>query len=290
MDGRPESQREGNGRGATRGESRSLAVREMAWVALLGRWIEFAKASVALPDDGDEGRWKRSVTPFIELQATVWALRELAELAEEDRPVARDRAEVTVRRANATLSGVWGSHPMPGSILELIEDAEVALRTAIYAGLQEIIWEGEGAYEVPPLPGVVDDDDEAPRGTLALMPPGSLAMPGEPIGWFTERPAVELPGCVTRPARAATQVYREIDEAGQFVRDVVAPLEGDIPAGLPMLVAHSIAGLAVRRPRHAPETHRSEWLALQRGGMAGRSTIPVVRWGDEPDANAEVGA
>ncbi len=281
MDLPPDDHAEADPRRAARDAGRSLAVREMAWAALLGRWIEFAKASVSLPDDGAGGRWKRSVVPFIELQATVWALRELTELAEEDRPVARDRAEITVRRANAALSTVWGSHPMPGSILELIDDATVALREAIYAGLREIVWEGEGPYEVPEVAGV-DDGDEPPVGTLALMPPGSLAMPGEPIGWFTERPAISLPGCVTRPAPAATQVYREIDDDGRFVRDVVAPLEGDIPAGLPMLVARSIAGVRVRRPTHT----RAEWLALQRGAIDawgdGRTTIPVV-WIERSD-------
>jgi hypothetical protein len=276
MGSTPDDRSEGDAGRDAHTEGRSLAVREMAWAALLGRWIEFAKASVSLPDDGTGGRWKRSVVPFIELQATVWALRELSEIGEDDRSVARDRAELTVRKANAALSEVWGSHPMPGSILELIDDATVALREAIYAGLREIVWEGEGPYEVPEVPGV-DDGDAAPCGTLALMPPGSLAMPGEPIGWFTERPALALPGCVTRASRGATQVYREIDDAGRFVRDVVAPLEGDIPVGLPMLVARSIAGVAVRRPTHT----RAEWFALQRGAIDawgdGRTTIPVIR-------------
>lgn len=242
-------------------------MRELAWAALLGRWIEFAKASVALPDDGEGGRWKRSVVPFIELQATVWALRELDQIDPRDRSVARDRAEATVRRANATLTSVWGRHPMPGGILELQDDATVALREAIYAGLVEIVWEGEGTYEVPQV-------DTGPAvGTLALMPPGSLAMPNEPIGWFTERDPVTLPGCAHRPAARPTQVYRELDDAGRFVRDVIAPLEGDIPPGLPMLVAISIAGTPVRGFAHPAE----EWRELQRGAMDGRSAIPVER-------------
>lgn len=246
---------------------RSLAVREMAWAALLGRWVEFAKSSVAFPEDGDGGRWKRSVVPFIELQATVWALRELDQIDAPDRPVARDRAETLVRRASAALREVWGRHPMPAAILELQDDVTVALRESLYAELVELVWEGSGAYEVPAV--------EAGElvGTLAIMPPGSLAMPGEPIAWFTEREPIALPGCAARRAKRATQVYRELDGTGRFVRDLVAPLEGDIPPGLPMLVALSIDGTPVRGFTH----NAAEWLALQHGAMGGRATIPVER-------------
>lgn len=246
---------------------RSLDVRGMAWAALLGRWVEFAQASVSFPDDGPGGRWKRSVAPFIEVQAIIWALRELDRLPVPDRPVARDRAEVQVRRAAARLDEAWRGEPMPEAILELLDDATVALREAIYAGLVELVWPGPGVLDMPDL------DCGELRGTLAVMPPGSPAMPGEPVAWFAEREPLAIHGCDARPARRPMQVYREIDGAGRAVRDVVAPLEGDIPPGLPMLVALSIAGTPVGRFLHPAET----WRAMQRAALAGRETIPVVR-------------
>jgi hypothetical protein len=247
------------------GGGRSLAVRELAWAALLGRWIEFAKASVALPADGDGPAWKRSTAPFIELQAIVWALRELAELPVADRPAARDRAEVQVRRASAALDAIWRGVPMPSTILELLDDATIGLREALYAGLTELLWTGPGLYVVPAV------DVGEPRGTLALMPPGSLAMPGEPVAWFTERDPVVLNGCIARAAERPRQVYRQLDDRGHFIRDVVAPLEGDIPPGLPMLVAISLDGTPIGRFPFEPE----EWQRMQRVALGESVLIPV---------------
>lgn len=254
------------------GGGRTLAVRELAWAALLGRWIEFAKASVALPTSGDGARWRASIAPFIELQAIVWALRELAEIPVADRPFARDRAEMQVRRAGTHLDEAWRGVPMPTAMLELLDDATIALRESIYAGLVELIWPGPGVLEVPIV------ETGSVEGTLALMPPGSLAMPGEPVAWFTERDAVVVPGCVARPAKRPTQVYRSLDARGRFVRDTVAPLEHDTPSGLPMLVAISIAGTAIGRFTHDV----GEWLQLQRQAMGDRQAIDVV-WVAEAD-------
>ncbi len=243
-----------------------LAVGALAWAGLLGRWLDFAKASVALPDDGDGGRWKRSVVPFIEMQATIWALRELETLDVADRPFARDRAERMVRSASAALGRAWGDVPMPPELVELQNDATIALREALYAGLVELVWPGPGPFVVPAI-------DVGPlRGTLALMPPGSLAMPGEPVAWFSERDPVAIEGCDARVAKRARQVYRELDERGRIMRDVIAPLEGALQPGLPMLVALSIDGAAVGRFLHPAE----EWLAMQRRALDGRSVIPVV--------------
>lgn len=254
---------------------RTLAVRELAWAALLGRWIDFAKSSVALPTDGDGGRWRASIVPFIELQAIVWALGELHEIPSADRAVARDRAEVQVRKASAALGSAWRGVPMPEAILELLDDATIALRESIYAGLVELLWPGPGAFEVPEVAlGELS-------GTLAIMPPGSLAMPGEPVAWFTEREAIAIPSCIARPAKRARQVYRELSPDGRFVRDVVAPLEWEIPAGLPMLVAISIAGTPVGRFT----TDAATWRELQRGALAGREVVPVEFV--DPDAGGD---
>ncbi|MDZ4755666.1 MAG: hypothetical protein SGJ11_14360 [Phycisphaerae bacterium] len=250
----------------TDSDQRALAVRELAWAALLGRWIEFAQASVAFPDDDQGGRWKRSVMPFIELQATIWALRELGEIDPRDRPFSRDRADVMVRRASAALSRVWGDVPMPPELAALQDDATVALREAMFAGLVELVWPGPGVLDMPAV------EVGAPAGTLALMPPGSLVMPGEPVGWFTEREPIVVEGCVARSVPRPRQVYRQLDAAGFVARDVIAPLEGDIPPGLPMLTPLSIGGERVGRFRIA----EAEWRAMQRHAFGTRSVIPVV--------------
>ena len=39
------------------------------WVALLAKWTELARASVALPEEGEAGRWCASLAPIINLQA-----------------------------------------------------------------------------------------------------------------------------------------------------------------------------------------------------------------------------
>ncbi len=247
-------------------EPRSLPVREMTWLSLLGKWVDFAKASRALPGFGEAGRWKEAVPAIIELQATIWALRDLAAIPPADRAFARDRAEVLLRRSSGVIDEVWAGEPLPAEIIEMEADAIVALREALYAGLVELVWPGPGPYEVPAV-------DLGPvEGTLAVMPPGSLAMPDEPIAWFTERDPISIPGCVARPAARPRQVYRELDIEGRFVADLVAPLEGDLPPGLPMLVPISLAGAPIGRFMH----EREEWLALQRGAFAGRETIPVL--------------
>jgi hypothetical protein len=265
-----------------RAPERSLAVRDLVWTGLLARWIDFAKASTILPDHAEDDtdlrpRWKRSVVPIIELQATIRALGELDEVPVADRPRARDLAEVVVRRAAGALDEAWSGVPLPDHLLELLDDANLALRAAIYAGIEEIVWPGPGRFIVPAF-----DVGSELVGTLAVMPPGTIALPGEPISWWTERerptaPAEALAGCIVRRAEAGPlQVYREVDPHGRFVRDVVAPLEGELPAGLPLLVALSIDGSAAGRFLHPSD----QWLAMQERAFAGRATIPVVYRGD----------
>jgi len=252
----------------SRGESRSAP---LAWAALLARWVEVAKASRRLPDDGDGGRWKRSVAPVIELEATILALGDLASLPASHRAAARDLAEVSVRRAAEALHAAWGDAPMPGELLALEDQAIVALRNALYAGLEELFWPGPGMLEIPEF----ELGSEPYRGTLAVMPPGSLAAPGEPVAWFAEREPPAVPGCERRPAAVPRQVYRGLDEKGRFTEDLVAPLEDDLPPGFPMLVPISLGGTAIG----GFPMPREEWLAMQRMAMGGRETLTVRVWG-----------
>lgn len=101
----------------------------LTWTALLGRWIEFAKASVAIPKDADGENWRKSVPAVINLQAVTFALAELGELAVEDRPVALDRAEVLIDDNTGKLAAIWGTG-LPESLLEINADAQKALTMA----------------------------------------------------------------------------------------------------------------------------------------------------------------
>ena len=101
----------------------------LTWTALLGRWIEFAQASVALPKDAEGERWRDSVPAVINLQAVTFALADVGELVAEDRPVALDRAAVMIDENSGKLAAIWGKG-LPESLREINEDARKALSMA----------------------------------------------------------------------------------------------------------------------------------------------------------------
>ncbi len=101
----------------------------LTWTALLGRWIEFAQASMALPADGQGERWRESVSCVINLQAVTFALADLHTLSVVDRPVALDRAEVLIDDNERKLGAIWAEE-LPGSLLEIIGDAHGSLTLA----------------------------------------------------------------------------------------------------------------------------------------------------------------
>lgn len=252
----------------------------LAWTALVARWVEVARASRAIPPEFAQLR--DSIPHLIAIEATTAALAELARIPEVDRPHARAVAEVTVRRAAAELDRLWRGEEWPQEITDACEAAERALQRAVYAGLDAIVVTGERAFEVPELDFGVDVDDPSTlRGTLAAMPPGSLAMPGEPICWwsgrtapkFTEPMGAPLPREVVLVRNAAPiQVYRGLDERGRFTSDTLAPISADLLPGLPMLVPILLDGTPVGRFLHG----RDAWRAMQRAAMDGRDTIPVA--------------
>jgi hypothetical protein len=106
------------------------AQRHLTWATLLARWTDFARASVALPTDGEGGRWRASVAPIIGLQAVTFALGESGLLPPDERAVALDRGALLVARYAAELAAAWGSCPLPGEVVALVEDARSALEAA----------------------------------------------------------------------------------------------------------------------------------------------------------------
>ena len=243
----------------------------IAWIALVARWTELARASRAIP--AENTRLRDSVAPLIAIEANSAALGQLARVPEDERAHARDLAEISIRGAAAELDRLWRGEEWPEEFLAACESAERALRHAIYAGLEELVVIGDGALEVPDLGLGLDGSGPVQRGTLAAMPPGSLAMPGEPVAWWCGRPA---PGATharleLRTAREPRQVYRELDDRGRFVRDRVRSIEDDLCAGLPMLTPLLLDGNRIGRFLHAP----ADWLAMQRRALDGRASIPV---------------
>lgn len=259
----------------------------IAWIALVARWTELARASRAIPVT--ESRLRNSIAHLIAIEATTAALGELTSLAEIDRPHARALAEVSIRRAAGELDRLWRGEEWPIELHEACEAAERALRRAIYAGLEALVVVGREAVVVPNLAlGFEEHDPSTHLGTLAAMPPGSIAMPGEPICWWCGRAAplctedstsadASLPSGLARIARAEPlQVYRGLDERGRFTTDTLAPITDELLPGLPMLVPLLLDGVRIGRflqPRDA-------WLAMQRAALADRSLIPVATASD----------
>jgi hypothetical protein len=252
----------------------------LAWSALLARWVEVARASRAIP--AADARLRDSIPPLIAIEATTAALGELVRVPEADRAHARALAEVSIRRAAGELDRLWRGIEWPDELHAACAAAERALRLALYTGLEELVVDdspaaAREAFVVPDLGLGFDHADPATHaGTLAAMPPGSLAMPGEPVAWWCGRAAPaaasRLPaGLLRHRASLPRQIYRQLDESGRFTEDLVADIESDVAAGLPMLTPLVVDGHAVGRFLREGDA----WLAMQRAALGDRAAIPV---------------
>lgn len=242
----------------------------LTWTGLLARWIEFARSSVALPNDAEGERWRSSVAPIITLQAVTFALGDLDRLPAEERPLARDKAEMLIEQHVGQLEVIWRGVSLPPMLLELVEDARAQWRHALYAGLVELIWRGSEPWTVPAI-----DAETLTRGTLALMQPGTIVMPGEPVAWCVDGDLETLESVLPELERnypdGPRQVYRQIrGEDGVITHDQIRPLETELPAGLPLLVPLLERGERIGRFTLDAES----WEQQQRAAMA-QPRIPV---------------
>ena len=98
----------------------------LTWAALLGRWVDFAQASLALPTTGDAGRLRRSVSDIITLQAVWMALQDLEDLDPDQRRLGLDRAGLLIRTHTDKLQRRYEPEPLPEAVTELIDDATKA--------------------------------------------------------------------------------------------------------------------------------------------------------------------
>ena len=242
-----------------------LRTTQLTWAALLSYWMEFAKASVALPNDAEGRRWKDSIAPIIALQAVTFAVSTVHELPRKERGLGMDRAEILIRENTRRLNAIWRGIPMSTTLLELMDDAQKALRTAEMGMVLEFVLPGEDVSNIFEMP----DCEEELRGFAAagfsglvdLAAPGTLFVDGEPIGFvrsgmggngeneaeLTEEDDAAWMDAVGRlrdrlaPAILsrrvdARQVYREIDERGRIVGDVISFLSSAPRAGRPLIL------------------------------------------------------
>jgi len=99
----------------------------LTWAVLLGRWVQFARSAVALPDDAAGRRLRDSVGDIIQLQAVWFALQHVDELPADERALGLDKAEVLIDKHAAALRERFGEEALPAMIEELISDAHRAL-------------------------------------------------------------------------------------------------------------------------------------------------------------------
>jgi len=96
----------------------------LTWAVLLGRWVEFARGALALPDDDPGRRMRLCVADVIMLQAVWFALREVETLPRPERALGLDRAEVLIEKHTAAIEATWAGAEMPAALRELIGDAK----------------------------------------------------------------------------------------------------------------------------------------------------------------------
>lgn len=259
------------------------------WAALLARWTAFARASVALPRDGDGERWRRSVAPSIGLQAVSCALNEVAGLAFSERAVGVDRAGVLIRRHAAELHEAWSGVALPTALMELIDDARRSHEAASWLGVEWVV-------SAPRL--VMPSVAEWVRGWVESGCSGDVLAARAGTVLYQDEPAVFARGLAcdaaerglpidglercARPA-APRQVYREVDAlTGEVTGDLVAPLLTSLPAGRPLLATVAEAGAMVMRGLSAMSDAEREAQAR----VLGASPLPV-RF--EPDQGGAAG-
>lgn len=221
------------------------------WSLLLAKWIEFAKASVALPDDTPDGAaWKASVTHLITLQSVTFALGDAAGLPPAERRVARDRAAVSIREAAAALSKAWAAQPMPEQLLELMQDARDALRLMESLALMWFVTADR--FDAPDFRPIADDLLAAGfRGTLLAPRQSTTLLASSPAVVILPEPEPahadiaralhaidQTPALDRRPGVApALQLYRQPDESDPTIRrDLAVPLATSLPPGMPLLL------------------------------------------------------
>lgn len=102
----------------------------MTWQALLGRWVELAQASLAIPATDSGQRWRAAVPAIITLHAITCALNEVDTLPQGEQALAIDRAAYLLDRHQRELHALWKPDQPPPGVEEIIRGTSTALATA----------------------------------------------------------------------------------------------------------------------------------------------------------------
>jgi len=237
--------------------------RSLTWALLLGRWMDLARASIALPETAEGGRLRSGIAPIIALQAITHALGEIDDLPPDERSLALDRAELLIRKHAGTLHGLWRGEPMPTELIELIDDARTALHAAVCGGIQWLLVSDRATFDHP-APLGMHLLEQGFSGDLFLPTPG-VVMFRDSIVAFVRAPQgvagdtiAEIDAWLsdaarTRPPQAVpifSQVYRQMDFAsGCVVRDAIVPedrLVGGQPLLVPVLLDGTLQSVSIR--------------------------------------------
>jgi hypothetical protein len=98
----------------------------LTWAVLLARWTDFARSAVALPENGELGLVRQSVTDIITLQAVWFTLRQMDELDPAEQALGIDRAGVLIARHSNAIRARFHHYSMPEDLQSLLNDvAEV---------------------------------------------------------------------------------------------------------------------------------------------------------------------
>lgn len=102
----------------------------VTWAALLARWVDFARSSLALPATLEGQRLRQSVPDIIMLQAVWMSLGEVDQLEPAERALGLDRAGVLIQKHSQALRARWAGESLPDAIRELMTDASQRLQEA----------------------------------------------------------------------------------------------------------------------------------------------------------------
>lgn len=241
------------------------------WAALLGRWMDLARASRAL-DGGDRGPLARALVPLITLEAMRCACGGLESLELSERALAFDQAAHVIEDQAAALDDAFEEWPPVAT--EAYEAATAAWAACRHDFVWTMCWEGPGLFTMPPVSGV--PARRSTHGAVAVMLPGTLAAPGAPIAWWSGRDepvlARGIAGCRALPRLTPLQVWRVFDAQGCAVEDLVNVVDADdVASAIPLLVPR-LAGGRHLEPPTIDATYPPADITTVRGDM-----IPV-RW------------
>jgi hypothetical protein len=216
--------------------------------------MDLAKAARAL-DGADDGPWQRALPAIITYEALTQALPHIGDLPVDERSFALDQAAVLLEARRSDMDDAF--EELPPVVAEADAAVVAAITNARRSLVWTILWEGPGPLTMPEVPGVPAGSSRA--GAMAIMLPGTLALPGEPIAWWVGRdePMLErgIAGCQAVPLERPLQVWRHLDSDGRASKDRVRHTDEDGPRdAIPMLLP-LVAGGDFLQPPDLP----SDW-------------------------------